>query len=312
MILVLDKEITIENKTMFNKNIEINYPFFEVEEIDNYITNYLEDYINKEENIIIDYDYIDEDNKYYITFYKHILTNNKINSDIDTFLIDIKNNKVSKTMPVNYEYDIIYNKIIDKENKLIALTFDDGPSYNTNKVLEVLEEYQVSATFFVLGSKIKNNEYILKRIKENGHEIGNHTYNHKILTKLKEEDIKREIDSTSNLIFELTGDHPNILRPSYGIVNKKVREVSDYPIIIWNIDTLDWKNHNSKRIAKRVLSKAKDGSIVLMHDVYTSTANALKIIVPELKNNGYTFVTISELFYYKEIELEKGKVYGYA
>ena len=101
----------------------------------------------------------------------------------------------------------------------------------------------------------------------------------------------------------------------YGVVllyNDKVKELSEFPIIIWDIDTLDWKYHNSNRIAKRVLSKVTDGDIVLMHDVYSSTANALKIIIPELKKQGYTFVTVSELFYYKGIELKKGKVYGSA
>ena len=312
IVLVLEKEVTIENKTMFNDNIEINYPFFSVEEIDGHITDYLNDYISLEENILIDYDYINKDNNYYITFYKHILNNTIINSDIDTFIIDIKENKVSKTNPVTYEYDIIYNKVINKENKLIALTFDDGPNYNTNKVLEALKEHNVPATFFILGNKIKDNEHILKRIKKEGHEIGNHTYNHKILTRLKENNITEEIKSTSNLIYEVTGTYPKLLRPSYGIVNKKVRKLSNYPIIIWDIDTLDWKYHNSNRIAKRVLSKVTDGDIVLMHDIYSSTANALKIIIPELKNRGYTFVTVSELFYYKGIELKKGKVYGSA
>ena len=310
MILILDKEVQVHNKTMFNESIDINYPFFEIEEIDNYIDNYLNQYIDKE--VLIDYDYKEEDNNYYVTFYKYIFNNNKINSDIDTFLIDIKNNKVSKTNPVSYEYDIIYNQVIDKESKLISLTFDDGPNYNTNKVLEILEEYNVPATFFVLGSKIKGNEYILNKIIESGSEIGNHTYNHKILTKLKEDKIKEEIDSTSNLIFEVTGIYPTLLRPSYGIVNNKIKEISNYPIIIWDIDTLDWKYHNSKKVAGRVLSKASDGDIILMHDVYSSTANALKVIVPELKNRGYTFVTVSELFYYKGIELKKGKVYGSA
>lgn len=309
MILVLDNEKTIENKTMFNDSIEINYPFFGIEEIDEYIINYLNEYIKKEE-VIIDYDYTNEDNLYYITFYKHILTKNKIKNDIDTFLIDTKNNKVSKINPVTYEYDIVHNKVIDKDNKLIAVTFDDGPNYNTNKVLEVLEEHNVPATFFVLGSKIMGNEYILKRIIESGSEIGNHTYNHQILTRLDDNKIKEEIESTRNLIYEVTGTYPTLLRPSYGIVNEKVKEISEFPIIIWDIDTLDWKYHNSKKIVKRVLSKANDGSVVLMHDVYSATANALNIIIPELKNRGYTFVTVSELFYYKGIELQKGKVYG--
>lgn len=178
--------------------------------------------------------------------------------------------------------------------------------------MDVLEKYNVPATFFVLGSKIKGNEYILKRMVSSGMEIGNHTFNHLILTRYKEDKIKNEIESTSSLIFEVTGKYPNLVRPSYGIVNRKVSELLDYPIIIWDVDTLDWKYHNSKKIAKRVINKASDGDIVLMHDVYSATANALDTIIPKLQANGYTFVTVSDLFYYKGIELEKGKVYGYA
>ena len=94
--------------------------------------------------------------------------------------------------------------------------------------------------------------------------------------------------------------------------NNIVKKIGNMPIIIWDIDTLDWKYHNSKRIASRVINKVKDGDIILMHDIYSATANSLNIIIPELQNRGYTFVTIPELFYYKEITLEKGMVYGYA
>jgi len=312
ILLVLEREKNIENKTMFNDNIDIIYPFFGIEEIDNYITNYLNEYIEIEEEVLIDYDYIQEDNIYYITFYKYIFSGNKISNNVDGFVINTNNNTITKTIPVDYQYDIIQNKVTDDKSKLIALTFDDGPNYNTNKVLEVLEKNNVPATFFILGSKIKGNEYILKKMIEGGNEIGNHTFNHLLLTRYDEDKIEEEINSTSNLIFEVTGIYPNLLRPSYGIVNKKVKEVSNYPIIIWDIDTLDWKYHNSKRIAKRVINKAKDGDIILMHDIYSATANALNIIIPELQAKGYTFVTVSELFYYKGIELEKGKVYGYA
>ena len=91
-----------------------------------------------------------------------------------------------------------------------------------------------------------------------------------------------------------------------------IRSIVDTPIIIWDIDTLDWKYHNSRRISSRVINKVKDGDIVLMHDIYSATANALEIIIPSLKSKGYTFVTVSDLFYYKNIPLEKGKVYGFA
>ena len=304
MLLVLDREKTLENKTVYSDNKEISYPFFGIEEIDNYIANYLNDYITTNEEVLIDYDCIKENNLYYLTFYNYLFSGNKIKSSTSSVIISTKDNSITKSVPVSYEYDIIQNKVVDKEEKMIALTFDDGPNYNTNKVLP--------ATFFILGSKIKGNEYILKRMASSGMEIGNHTYSHLLLTKYQEDKIKEEIESTSNLIFEVTGKYPTLLRPSYGSVNSKIKKTADMPIIIWDIDTLDWKYHNSKRISKRVLNKAGDGDIVLMHDIYSATANALNIIIPELQNRGYTFVTVSELFYYKEVNLEKGKVYGYA
>lgn len=312
MLLVLDREKTLENKTVYSDNKEISYPFFGIEEIDNYIANYLNDYITTNEEVLIDYDCIKENNLYYLTFYNYLFSGNKIKSSTSSVIISTKDNSITKSVPVSYEYDIIQNKVVDKEEKMIALTFDDGPNYNTNKVLDILEKYNVPATFFILGSKIKGNEYILKRMASSGMEIGNHTYSHLLLTKYQEDKIKEEIESTSNLIFEVTGKYPTLLRPSYGSVNSKIKKTADMPIIIWDIDTLDWKYHNSKRISKRVLNKAGDGDIVLMHDIYSATANALNIIIPELQNRGYTFVTVSELFYYKEVNLEKGKVYGYA
>lgn len=103
-----------------------------------------------------------------------------------------------------------------------------------------------------------------------------------------------------------------LLRPSYGSVNNKIKKVANMPIIIWDIDTLDWKYHNSKRITSRVVNKVRDGDIILMHDIYSASLNALSNIIPILQDNGYEFVTIDELFYYKGISLENGKVYGYA
>ena len=253
-----------------------------------------------------------KENKYYLSFYKYIVGSGKISNDIDSFIIDMDNDKVEKGIASTYMNDyIIYdNDVIS--NKYIALTFDDGPNYNTNKVLDILEENNVPATFFVLGNRIKGNENILKRMVSSKMEIGNHTFNHLLLTKYKEDKVKSEINDTSNLIFEVTGKYPTLLRPSYGSCNKMIKRIVDTPIIIWDIDTLDWKYHNSRRISSRVINKVKDGDIVLMHDIYSATANALEIIIPSLKSKGYTFVTVSDLFYYKNIPLEKGKVYGFA
>lgn len=308
-IIDIDKDVLV-NKEIINDNIEINYPYFNDNKIDNFINEYLDRY--KDKNGIIDYDYDNNDNKYYVVFYKYFFDSNIYSYDLDSFMIDLDSSTISMVYTEVFNYDIITNKKINNSDKLIALTFDDGPNYNTGKVLDVLAKYNVKATFFVLGSKAKDNKKILKREYDSGMEIGNHTFNHLLLTKYKENVIKDEIDKTSSVIFEVTGRYPKLLRPSYGVYNNIVKKIGNMPIIIWDIDTLDWKYHNSKRIASRVINKVKDGDIILMHDIYSATANSLNIIIPELQNRGYTFVTIPELFYYKEITLEKGMVYGYA
>ena len=308
-IIDIDKDVLV-NKEIINDNIEINYPYFNDKKIDDFINEYLDRYKNN--NGIIDYDYDNRDNKYYVVFYKYFFDSNIYSYDLDSFVIDLDSSTISMVYTEVFNYDIITNKKINNSDKLIALTFDDGPNYNTSKVLDVLAKYNVKATFFVLGSKAKDNKKILKREYDSGMEIGNHTFNHLLLTKYKENVIKDEIDKTSSVIFEVTGRYPKLLRPSYGAYNNTIKKIGDMPIIIWDIDTLDWKYHNSKRIASRVINKVKDGDIILMHDIYSATANSLNIIIPELQNRGYTFVTVPELFYYKEITLEKGKVYGYA
>ena len=313
MILVIDYNSEIVNKVLIDSNRTINYPFFDNDNIDLFIENYLNRTSNNySDDIFIDYDGYLKENKYYLSFYKYIVGSGKISNDIDSFIIDMDNDKVELGIASTYMNDyIIYdNDVIG--NKYIALTFDDGPNYNTNKVLDILEENNVPATFFVLGNRIKGNENILKRMVSSKMEIGNHTFNHLLLTKYKEDKVKSEINNTSNFIFEVTGKYPTLFRPSYGSCNKMIRGVVDTPIIIWDIDTLDWKYHNSRRISSRVINKVKDGDIVLMHDIYSATANALEIIIPSLKSKGYTFVTVSDLFYYKNIPLEKGKVYGFA
>lgn len=308
-IIDIDKDALV-NKEIINDNLEINYPYFNDNKIDNFINEYLDRY--KDKNGIIDYDYDNNDNKYYVVFYKYFFDSNIYSYDLDSFMIDLDSSTISMVYTEVFDYDVVTNKKINNSDKLIALTFDDGPNYNTNKVLDVLAKYNVKATFFVLGSKVMNNKKILKREYDSGMEIGNHTFNHLLLTKYKENVIKDEIDNTSSVIFEVTGRYPKLLRPSYGAYNNTIKKIGDMPIIIWDIDTLDWKYHNSKRIASRVINKVKDGDIILMHDIYSATANSLNIIIPELQNRGYTFVTVPELFYYKEITLEKEKVYGYA
>ena len=312
MIFIVDSDNDVINKEVVSLNYDISYPFFSNDDIDNYISGYLnyDSYIDG--NVIIDYDIYDNDNLYYLTFYKYFWNDNVVSDGSDSFVIDTSNNSVSRINKTNYEYDVVINRKIDKSKKMIALTFDDGPNYNTSKVIDVLNKYDIKATFFVLGSRAINNKDILKKMADSGMEIGNHTYNHLLLTKYDENKIRSEIDDTSEVIYSATKKRPKLLRPSYGSVNNKIKKVANMPIIIWDIDTLDWKYHNSKRITSRVVNKVRDGDIILMHDIYSASFNALSNIIPILQDNGYEFVTIDELFYYKGISLENGKVYGYA
>ncbi len=312
MIFIVDSDNDVINKEVVSLNYDISYPFFSNDDIDNYISGYLnyDSYIDG--NVIIDYDIYDNDNLYYLTFYKYFWNDNMVSDGSDSFVIDTSNNSVSRINKTNYEYDVVINRKIDKSKKMIALTFDDGPNYNTSKIIDVLNKYDIKATFFVLGSRAINNKDILKKMADSGMEIGNHTYNHLLLTKYDENKIRSEIEDTSEVIYSATKKRPKLLRPSYGSVNNKIKKVANMPIIIWDIDTLDWKYHNSKRITSRVVNKVRDGDIILMHDIYSASLNALSNIIPILQDNGYEFVTIDELFYYKGISLENGKVYGYA
>lgn len=200
-------------------------------------------------------------------------------------------------------------RIIDPDKPMIALTYDDGPSQYTEEILDVLKENNSLATFFVLGSRVYDNNEILNRMLEEGNQIGNHSYNHKDLTSISNEELYRQIKGTDDLIYIATGYTPTVMRPPYGSTNDQVNESIPKPIIHWSIDTLDWKNRDSEIIVQSILEDVKDGDIVLMHDLYESTGEASKIVIPELIDRGYQLVTIDELFEYRETTLAAGEQY---
>lgn len=311
LVCLCFKKDSVIDKEIKKSNLLINYPYFPSNNMNSSINSYINKNISSNlDKLIIDYDYNDKDN--ILTFYKTEIKNNVINTKINTF--QIKKNSLVKINNIRNvsNYDFYNNKTIDKNTKLVAFSFDDGPNYNTSAVIDVLNKYNVTATFFVMGKNIEGNEKIIKKMYDNGMEIGNHTFNHLLLTKYGTEKIKEEISKTNDLIFKITGQYPFLLRPGYGSVNKKIKEFANMPIIIWDIDTLDWKYKNSNRIADRILKKVEDGDIILMHDIYKSTLNSLDIVIPELLERNFQIVSVSELFYYKNINLENGKVYGFA
>lgn len=196
--------------------------------------------------------------------------------------------------------------------KVLALTFDDGPGQYTGKLLDALKAKNAKATFFVLGSCAKNYPKAIKRMHSEGHEIASHTYNHKDLSKCSVETINKQINDTDNIVENLTGKKTSLLRPPYGSYNDKVKANVNKPLIMWNVDTLDWKYKNKNRIKEHILSHAADGNIILLHDIHPLTVDAAIEAIDELQKAGYELVTVSQLFQMKGIALKSGQAYSSA
>lgn len=196
---------------------------------------------------------------------------------------------------------ITVEKVLLKEDDgpmKIALTFDDGPHpYYTEQLLDGLKERDVKATFFVTGEHAEMHSDIIERMSSEGHLIGNHTYSHIQLTSGNREEFKNQIIKTNEIITEITGKEVLYVRPPYGAWDKKFeKELNMFPVL-WTVDPLDWCSSNSSRIVNKVVSKAGENDIILLHDYYESTVTAALGIVDELQNKGYEFVTVDELLF---------------
>lgn len=196
--------------------------------------------------------------------------------------------------------------ILDIKKNTVALTFDDGPSDYTKEIIDILDEYNVHATFFVIGNKVLIYKETIMNIVAKGNEIGNHTYSHPWLTHLSVNETILEIDKTNDLIFDITGITPTLFRPSYGDINIKVKESIGMNIIMWTNDSNDWKYKSSKSIANRVIKSISDGDVILMHDTYKRSFEALKIIIPKLLEMDYQIVTVSQLQEIKALRVDSG------
>ena len=184
---------------------------------------------------------------------------------------------------------------IDKNKKMVALTYDDGPSIYTPRILKTLKENNSVATFFVVGNRVPMYSDTVKKAYGMGCEIGNHTYEHKILTRADAAGIRNQVSRTNVAVKKITGTAPIVMRPPGGAVNNMVKSQTGMPMILWSIDTLDWRTRNAASTKTAVLDHVKDGDIVLMHDLYEATANASTTIIPTLVERGYQLVTVSEL-----------------
>lgn len=189
----------------------------------------------------------------------------------------------------------------------VALTFDDGPSVYTSQLLDILKENKVKATFFVLGKSANVQKKTLLRTFQEGHQIGNHSWDHKDLKKLSKAAIEQQIYDTNDVIKSITGVAPHVMRPPYGSYNSTVTAAAKMPIILWNLDPLDWKDRNAKTVADRI-SKARPNGIVLAHDIHQTTVQSIPAVIRDLKSKGYHLVTIDELF--SGSPLKNGDVYS--
>ena len=188
------------------------------------------------------------------------------------------------------------NSEVSKDIKRIAITFDDGPEGNyTNQLLDGLKERGVKATFFVLGKSIVGNEDLILRMYEEGHLIGNHTYNHVELDKETDENGVKEIERSNEIIKQITGYEPEFIRPPFGAWRKEQMNQADMFPVMWTIDPLDWKYQNTEYVVNHILNNVKDGDIILLHDIFETSVEAALIVIDRLQEQGYEFVTVDEL-----------------
>jgi len=182
----------------------------------------------------------------------------------------------------------------------IAITFDDGPHPElTPKLLDLLKERGIKATFYVIGKNAAAHPEIVRRMVEEGHEVGNHSYNHPALNKLSAARVKSEMDDTTAAIIAAAGVRPKTMRPPYGAtnaaLNRRLDEDFGMKVIMWDVDPLDWKYRSAPRVTSQILENTKAGSIVLAHDIHASTVAAMPATLDGLKSKGFEFVTVSEL-----------------
>lgn len=203
------------------------------------------------------------------------------------------------------------NPDIDPTKPMVALTFDDGPGgESTIRILDALKKYNAHATFFVVGSNIDKYADIIKREAVEGSEVGNHTNSHAQLTKLDTDGILSEVNGVKEKVMQLTGQSVVPIRPPYGAVDDNVMAAISDPVILWSIDTLDWKTRDAQSTIQNIQSSVYDGAIILMHDIYSTTADAAVNIIDWLHSQGYQMVTVSELGYYRRGGLKTGVRYG--
>jgi peptidoglycan/xylan/chitin deacetylase (PgdA/CDA1 family) len=196
---------------------------------------------------------------------------------------------------------------------MAALTFDDGPSAYTNRILDLLEHYGGRSTFFVSGPRMLAGADTVMRAFDMGNEIANHSWSHQDMRFQSDEEIVYEIQRASAAIASVTGISPPIFRPPFGMADERVADIAaglGYSIIKWTVDPLDWRYRDADTVYRSIMSQVENDSIILVHDTRPTTAAAMERVIPQLIERGFQLVTVSELIYSIYGSLEPGRIYG--
>lgn len=200
----------------------------------------------------------------------------------------------------------------DPNGPMIALTFDDGPGIYTDRILHILTQNNAKATFFMVGNRVANYKEVVERVAAQGSEIAAHTWSHPDLTGLSRDGIASELSKSVRVLTAVTGKPVTLMRPPYGSINDTVRAVckeQGLSLIRWSVDTEDWRTRDADATYNEIMEEARDGSIILCHDIHEATADAMERVIPELIRRGYQLVTVTELFERNEKQMNPGSVY---
>lgn len=199
------------------------------------------------------------------------------------------------------------------EQKTLAMTFDDGPHPSlTPKLLDILKERNIKCTFFLIGAQVKMYPAIVRRIIEEGHEIGNHTWTHCSLTSRSDEQIRNELKKSEDAVFEVAGVRPHLVRPPYGAINTRIKNLMftefGYSTIMWSVDPQDWRRPGVAAVTSRLVNGAHPGAIMLSHDIHPPTITAMPAMFDQLLAKGYQFVTVSQLLNMEKASMPVGVI----
>lgn len=208
---------------------------------------------------------------------------------------NLKDEEEEETNKIDDAIAFVSSSMVEEPPR-IAITFDDGPSSQcTGRLLDGLKERDVKATFFLIGENAKENPELVKRLDEEGHLIGNHTYHHVEITKVSDEEAKKEILDTNKVITSITGKSVEYMRPPFGLWQRNLEMEIEVLPVMWTIDPLDWTTENVDEIVNKVVTEAEENDIILLHDCYDSSVDAALRIIDILQKKGFEFVTVDQL-----------------